>query len=531
MQSIDFSHYELSLNVIIQTLENWENKENINDIDFEGNLFNANKDIIHLFTNVLPQFSNIKTLNFSNTSLGMSEFLSILKYLSHCPNITSVNVTSNFIFYKTIPYQNVSELYNGQLQELVLDENDLGRRGIEMISSCFVKMKQLKKLSLKDCNIENMDFYQLGKNIHHLTNLVSLNISENCISFDGTTYLLQNIHKEHLSYLNMKMKKVTSGNDYSKNYNNHTMFHSIRQLKECRVLYWNILLNDFVFEAFCSLPKLNKIDLSFLLFYNYNNLNYVFKFSDSLESISLHKNSNSVIQILLHAIPNTIKILKIENIYLKPRIIHLLLEKIKKLPNLMELTLRRTYIGNNDFKQLCLNLFSSPQLQDLTMTTNHITDSGFHCFFANRHRWKQLKFISFYRNNISDKAIERILPRLNYYTDYPLKILLNREISKNFFEEKIIKMNIAKEKILATHLCKKEMKLILEQKKFIHRITAVTENRNIIRQYNNLVDESKKMVLGKKKYIHFLKWIDKNVHHTEYIFHQYDLGTFLYQYI
>lgn len=530
MHGIDFSHHGLSLNVILHTLEHWQNKKDIKYIDFEGNSLDENKDIASLFTNVLPHFPNLKFLNFSNTSLGMSEFLSILKYLSHCPSIKSLNFTSNFIFYRGLSQQNAVEFYHDQLEELVLDENDLGRKEIEMISSCFIKMKQLKKLSLKECNIQYNDFYALGKNIHHLTNLVTLDISENSMSFDAATFLLCNIPKENLACLKMTMKKVVSGN-HSQEYRNQKMFQSIKQLKECRIIHWNIILNDAVLEAFCSLPNLNKIDLSFLLFYNYNKLYSFQKFSDSLESISLRKTSNSSIQILLDAIPNTIKIIQIDGIFLEKKTIYKLLETTKKLTSLTELTLRKTYISNYFFKKLCLQLFSSPCLKLLCMTWNRITDSGFHYFFTNKHYWKQLKFVSFYNNNISKEATEKILPRLNYYTDNPLKILLNREISKSFFEQKIIQMNIAKEKILITHLCKKEMELILQQKKFIHHITASAENKNIIEKYNSLVDELKGMVNDKRKYMNFLRWIDKNVVHKDYIFHYYDLQTFLYQYI
>ena len=363
-----------------------------------------------------------------------------------------------------------------------------------------------------------------------MTNLVTLDISENSMSFDAATFLLCNIPKENLACLKMTMKKVVSGN-HSQEYRNQKMFQSIKQLKECRIVHWNIILNDAVLEAFCSLPNLNKIDFSFLLFYNYNKLYSFQKFSDSLESISLRKTSNSSIQILLDAIPNTIKIIQIEGIFLEKKTIYKLLETTKKLTNLTELTLRKTYISNYFFKKLCLQLFSSPCLKLLCMTWNRITDSGFHYFFTNKHYWKQLKFVSFYNNNISKEATEKILPRLNYYTDNPLKILLNREISKSFFEQKIIQMNIAKEKILITHLCKKEMELILQQKKFIHHITASAENKNIIEKYNSLVDELKGMVNDKRKYINFLRWIDKNVVHKDYIFHYYDLQTFLYQYI
>lgn len=531
MHIIDFSHHELSLNVILHTLEHWENKETIHYIDFEGNLLNANRDIIHLFTNVLPHFPNLKCLNFSNTSLGIFEFLSILKYLSYCPTITSLNFRSNFIFYKKNPYQNMVEFYNDQLQELVLDENDLRKKDIEMISSCFVKMKKLQKLSLKDCDIEYSEFYTLAKHIHHLSNLVSLDISENTISFDGTAYLLYNLPKENLTCLKMKMKKILSAN-FSGDYNNQKMFDSIRKLKECRILYWNIILNDSALKAFCSLPNLKDVDFSFLLFYNYNKLNSYSKFSDSLERISLQRNSNNSIHVLLNAIPSTIKIIQIEDIYLNNSTIHTLLEKTKHLPNLTELTLRKTYMFNHFFKKLCSNLASSPRLKVLCMTKNRITDSGFYYFFTNLHRWKKLEFVSFYNNNkISRKVIEKILPRLNYFTDYPLKLLFNTEISESFFDQKIIKMNVAREKILATHLCKKEMELILKQKKFIHHITALTQNKNAIEQYNNLVDELKEMVQNKRKYMHFIKWMNENVRHTNHIFHFYDLYTFLYQYI
>lgn len=529
MHGIDFSHHGLSLNVILHTLENWQNKKDIKYIDFEGNLLDENKDIANLFTNVLPHFPDLKYLNFSNTSLGMSEFSSILNYLSHCPSIKSLNFTSNFIFYKALSQQIAIESYHDQLQELVLDENDLGIKEIKMISSCFTKMKQLKKLSLKECNIEYHDFYALGKNIHHLTNLVTLDISENSISFGVATFLLCNIPKEKLACLKMRMKKVVSG--CLQEYKDQKMFQSIRQLKECRIVHWNIILNDAVLEAFCSLPNLNKIDFSFLLFYNYNKLYSFQKFSDSLESISLRKPSNNSLEILLDAIPNTIKVIQIEGIFLRTRTIYKLLDRIKDFSNLTELTLRKTYISNYFFKKLCLQLFTSPCLRVLCMTMNRITDSGFHYFFTNKHYWKQLKFVSFYNNNISKEATEKILPRLNYYTDNPLKILLNREISKNFFEQKIIQMNIAKEKILATHLCKKEMELILKQKKFVHHITALAETKTIIDQYNDLVDELKGIVNDKRKYMNFVRWIDKNVIHKDYIFHFYDLYTILYQYI
>lgn len=531
MHIIDFSHHELSLNVILQTLEHWENKKNIKCIDFEGNLINTEKDIIHLFTKVLPHFPSLKYLNFSNTSLGMSEFLCIMKHVSYCPTVQSLNFTSNFMFCKTPPDQDFTKFYQDQLKELVFNENDIGTREIEIISSYFVQMKQLQKLSLKSCNMDYTAFYKLAKHIHHLTNLVCLNISENSISFDATTYLLQNLPKEHLTCLKMRMKKVISGT-YSGDYKNQKMLDSIRQLKECRVLHWNIILNDSVLKAFCSLPNLNTIDLSFLLFYNYNKLYSSAKFSETLENISLQKNSNNSIRILLNAIPNTIKMIRIEDIYLETKTIFGLLEKIKNWSNLMELTLRKTYITNSFFKKLCFQLFSLPCLTVLCMTRNRITDSGFHYFFVNKHRWKNLRFVSFHDNySISSEAIEKILPRLNYYTDYPLEILLNTEISKNFFEEKIVKMNLAKEKILQTHLCKKEMELILRQKKFIHHITALRQNQNAIEQYNNLVDELKEMVQNKINYINFIKWMDKNVRHTNHIFHFYDLYTFLYQYI
>ena len=133
MLGIDFYHHGLSLNVILHTLEHWQNKKDIKYIDFEGNSLDENKDIVSLFTNVLPHFPNLKFLNLSNTSLGMSEFLSILKYLSHCPSIKSLNFTSNFIFYRALSQQNAVESYHDQLEELVLDENDLGRKEIEMI--------------------------------------------------------------------------------------------------------------------------------------------------------------------------------------------------------------------------------------------------------------------------------------------------------------------------------------------------------------------------------------------------------------
>ena len=71
----------------------------------------------------------------------------------------------------------------------------------------------------------------------------------------------------------------------------------------------------------------------------------------------------------------------------------------------------------------------------------------------------------------------------------------------------------------------------IKTKKFIHHITASAENKNIIEKYNSLVDELKGMVNDKRKYMNFIRWIDKNVVHKDYIFHYYDLHTFLYQYI
>ena len=115
MLGIDFYHHGLSLNVILHTLEHWQNKKDIKYIDFEGNSLDENKDIVSLFTNVLPHFPNLKFLNLSNTSLGMAEFLSILKYLSIVV-FKRLNFTSNFIFYRAFPtsrefYQIIKELY------------------------------------------------------------------------------------------------------------------------------------------------------------------------------------------------------------------------------------------------------------------------------------------------------------------------------------------------------------------------------------------------------------------------------------
>jgi hypothetical protein len=525
MNRIDFSYHNLSLHVINHTLDNWEQKEDVHVISFQGNSFTEKIDIIHLFENILSQFPNLYSLDFSDASIGTFEFYYILKYLSHVPKISHLNFSSNLIFYKSFSEFYLLQPYFSQLKELILDENEIFNKGVEIISSCFHEMKQLEKLSLKECDLTYTDFFHLGRNIQHLTNLSHFNISKNSISFHSTTYLLQNLPKEKIKYLNMKMKNIIPGY-----YDNNTIAHYLKQFKSCETLYWNILLNNSILKSICSLSKLKKLDLSTQKVFH--DLNIFLKFPDTLEYVHFHQISNNNIIHLLYSITKYTKVLRIQNIFLDT-ISDLLLLRTKNLHHLTELCLCDTFLSNNTFKKLCINLFKSPNLKELNVSQNRILDSGFHCFFSNISRWKQLKFVSFYDNFISNNAVEKLLPRLNYIDICPLTLFLNFEIgtSTNFFQHKIKLIEDAKKNIEKNFFCNSDMESVLKLKKFVHNISVLRNQRKTIEEYNHLLETVKLIIYNKLNYIHFIKWMEKNVHPTDPIFHYYDLYTFLYQYI
>lgn len=524
MTTISYIYQNRPLSIINTSLKEIKDKESVVAIDFTGNFLNEKIDLTELFEEILPYFPKIHTLNFSDTSLDDFGFPYVLQYIPSIRNIKNLNFSRNIFFYKSFSKLNLLEPCMEQLEELNFDDIELHYQGVKHITSFFYKMKNLKKLSLKCCQLSYNEFIYIAKFIHQLTNLTHLDISDNSISINSTIYLLEKLPKEKLTFLNMEMQQVISPG-----INNYSIAYHLQKCSSLETLHWDIVFNNHIFEAICSLPKLKKLVLSNPS--KYLDTNY--SFSKNLEYIFLTRLSSTNIESVLNAVPDTIQTLRIENTLLSPPAKNLLLKKMSNYKNLKELGIRYGNIDNVTFKKMCFILSSCKDIKDLNFTGNFILDSGFYFFFLNISKWKQLHFISFYNNEISPSVIEKVLPRLNYLKDTPITLFLNNELNLGtfFFEEKINKINHLQEIIQKKFLSKNEMEEILHLKPFIHFVNVFGTGQRMVDRYNETLQEAKNIVLEKQKYCKFIKWVEKQDKIKPAIFQFYDLQHLFYEFL
>lgn len=524
MTTISYVYQNQPLYIINSSLTRIQDKEDVVAIDFTGNLLNQKNDLIELFEETLPLFPKIHTLNFSDTSLDDFSFQYVLQYIPSIPHIKNLNFSRNIFFYKSFSKLNLLEPCLERLEELNFDDIEIHYEGVKHITSFFYKMKNLKKLSLKCCQLSYNEFIYMAKFIDQLTNLSHLDISDNSISINSTIYLLEKLPKEKLTFLNMEMQQVV----YPGAGNSSIAYH-LQKCSSLETLHWDIVLDNNIFEAICSLPKLKKLVLSNPSKY----LDTNHSFSDNLQYIFLTRLSSINIESVLNAIPDTIQTLRIENTLLSPSTKKLLLKKMSNYKNLKELGIRYGNIDNVTFKKMCLILSSCKDLKDLNFTGNFILDSGFYFFFLNISKWKKLHFISFYNNEISPSVIEKVLPRLNYLKDKPITLFLNNELNLGtlFFEEKINKINHLQEIIQKNLLSKNEMEKILRLKPFIHFVNVFGTGQRMVHRYNQTLQEAKNIVLQKQNYCKFIKWVEKQNKIKPSIFEFYDLQHLFYEFL
>jgi Ran GTPase-activating protein (RanGAP) involved in mRNA processing and transport len=525
MTAINFTYQNINLSIINVFLRNWDRKETIHKIVFKGNYFTDTIDIVDLFETILPQFPNVETLDFSDTGISCDEFSYILKYLPSISKIKNLNFSSNLIFYKSLTNFHLLKPCMGQLVELNFNENELHKKGIEIISSYFYEMKNLEKLSLVNCYLTYIEFVTLAKNIHHLKNLSFLDVSYNSISTNSLVYFLQNIPKEQLNHLHMKMISPTScGIQYFSIYNH------LYKCSKLKSLSWNLCINDLLLETISSLPRLQKLCLSDHR--HTETLKGVYPFSNTLTNIFFQRISNNNIQFLLQSIPNSVKNIRIENTVFDYETKKILLEKLENMKNITDCSIRYCNIDNVVFKKICHQLEHCSDLEDVNFSGNPIHDSGFRYFFSNLSRWKYLKFIAFHENNISNESIEKILPRLNYVQNQSLNIFLNtgRNFTTDFFKSKINIIHHLYNIIQTNYSSKKEMEQLLKMKNFHHYISLLYLEDKNIKEYNTLLEKTKEIIECKRKYCRFIKEMETKYKHHD-IFHFYDLQTLIYEYI
>ena len=524
MTTISYIYQNQPLHIINSSLERIQNKEDVVAINFTGNFLNQKNDLTDLFEEILPHFPRIHTLNFSDTSLDDFSFQYVLQYIPSIPNIKNLNFGRNIFFYKSLSKLNLLEPCMEQLEELNFDDIELHYEGVYHLASFFHKMKNLKKLSLKCCQLSHNEFIYIAKFIYHLTNLSHLDISDNSISINSANYLLEKLPKNTLTFLNMEMQQVTSSDT-----SNSSIAHHLRKCSSLETLYWDVVLDNTILEAICSVPNLKKLVLSNPSQY----LDTTHSFSRNLEYIFLTRLSSKNIESVLNAIPNTIQTLRIENTLLSPSTKKLLLKKMTNYKSLKELGIRYGNIDNVTFKKMCLILSGCRDLKDLNFTGNFILDSGFYFFFLNISKWRKLHFISFYNNDISSSIIEKVLPRLNYLKDKPITLFFNNELNIQtiYFEEKINKINQLQEIIQKNLQSKNEMEKILHLKPFIHFVNFFGRGQRTIDQYNETLQKVKNVVVQKQKYCKFIRWVEKQNSIKPAIFQFYDLQHLFYEFL
>lgn len=525
MTEINFTYQNIHLNIINVFLRNCDRKETIHKIVFKGNYFTDMIDIVDLFETILPQFPNIEILDFSDTGISCDEFSYILKYIPSISKIKNLNFSSNLIFYKSLTNFHLLKPCMSQLVDLNFNENELHNKGIEIISSYFYEMKNLEKLSLVECYLTYTEFVTLAKNIHHLKKLTFLDVSRNSISILSLVYFLQNLPKERLTHLHMKMiSPISCGIQCFSIYNN------LQKCTNLKSFSWNLCINDLLLETISSLPRLQKLCLS--EHQHIETLKVVYPFSNTLTNIFFQRISNSNIQFLLQSIPNSVKNIRIENTVFDPKTKKILLEKLENIKNMTDCSFRYCNIDNTVFKKICHHLKDFSDVEDINFSGNHIHDSGFRYFFSNLSRWKYLKSIAFHENNISNESIEKMLSRLNYIENQTLHIFLNtsRNFTTDYFTSKINIIHYLHHIIQNNYSSKKEMEQVLKMKKFNHYISLLYLEDKNIRDYNTLLEKIKEIVENKRRYCRFIKEMEKKYKHHD-IFHFYDLQTFIYEYI
>lgn len=533
MNVIDLSWRNLRPTPILSLLKDIKDKKEISSIDLQGNFLYRN-GLSELFLYIVKEFKNISHLNLSFTNLTIHTFSILSPFLKELTYLKSLSLSHNIIIKHSISYL---EPILPQLEELNLSYNFLKTRGVNLLTSFFPKMKQLKRFYLKNCCLYNSNIYLIAENISYLKHLEYFSLEGNYCNSSVLSYLLLELPKENLKYLNLGNLCIFF-NDISlfMHQLQYTSFLS-SQLELCsnlEVLIWNMYYDFHLLKGIEKCQNLKKLVLSINPLFDEINISY-FPFLPNLEYLKVSSIYKDTFESILKKIPNTIKTLSFQYITgLNYNSYQLLEIRLKELSLLHSFEINYSSLNSFILKNLCTSFIYCYHLKNLSLSNNFIDDRGMYYLSFLFRYLKELHTINISNNLLTNIGIKIIIQSLCYYKKKIHCILDNNFTYNNdtFFQEFISLFKIYKEKLLYSNQWtrkEKEMYFLIKSfHPFSHIISSIILKDK--EEYNKILLELKKDMNEKKNYFLFNSFIEKtNDYHS--FFYEKDIQYLIQQYL
>lgn len=533
MNVIDLSWRHLRPKSILSILKNMEEKENITSIDLEGNFLYI-EGLFRLFHFIKNNFKSITHLNLSSTHLSSQEFFILCSQLKYLKYLNSLHLSYNNITKRSISYL---EPILPQLEELNLTSNYIRTQGIDLLTSFFSKMKQLKRFYLNNCRLYNKDLFLIAENISHLQSIEYLSLEGNYCNSTVFSYLLLELPKENLKYLNVSNLCVFyMETELFSNKLQYTSFIS-SQLELClnlEILIWNMYYDFHIMKGIEKLQHLKKLILSINPFFDEVCISS-FPYLKNLEELKISCiHSETLESILLH-LPDTIKILSFDSIMSYNYYIYPLFEiKLKKFKLLKSLEISHSSLNSFIIKNLCKTLPFCSNLQTISFSNNIIDDRGVYYLSFLLNYLKKLHTIDLSNNLITNIGIKIIIHSLCYKKN---KIHCNFDNNfilypTDYFQEFITLFQKIKENLKYSHQWTNKEEEIYSILKlfypFSHTLSSISlQDKN---DYNHSLLEIKKSINQKKNYFLFNSFMEKTNHYHSF-FYIKDLQYLIQEYL
>lgn len=535
MNVIDLSWRYLRPKSILSILKNMEEKEKekITSLDLQGN-FLCIDGLFRLFHFIKNNFKSITHFNLSSTHLSSQEFFIVCSQIKELKYLNSIHLSYNNIMKRSISYL---EPILPQLVELNLSSNYIKSKGIYLLISSFSKMKQLKRFSLKNCRLYNKDLFLIAENIGHLQSLEYLSLEGNYCNSTVFSYLLSELPKENLKYLNVSDICIFyMETELFSNKLQYTSFLS-SQLELClnlEILIWNMYYDFHIMKGIEKLQQLKKLVLSINVFFDEIRISS-FPYLKNLEYLKISCIHTKTLESILLHLPDTIKTLSFNSIISYNYNIYQLLEiKLKQLKLLKSFEISHSSVNSFIIKNLCKSLLFCSNLQTISFSNNIIDDRGVYYLSFLFNYLKKLHTIDLSNNLITNIGVKIIIHSLCYKKNKIHCILDNNFILylNHYFQEFITLFHTLKEKLKYSHYWSKKEEEIYSTLKlfypFSHTITSISlQDKD---DYNHSLFEIKKIINQKKNYFLFNSFIEKTNHYHSFFYNK-DLQYLIQEYL
>ena len=534
MNSIDLSWLNKETKKIHTILKDIKEKESILCINLEGN-FLVSKGLKNLMKYITLHFKNIIHLNLSDTNISIQELFIISKELLNLKELKSLSLNSNIISGKSISY--ISKLLP-TLYELSLNSNFLSLKGIRYLSYEFKNMKNLKYLSLRNCNLYSEELFILSEDISYLENLEHLSLSGNFCNITILSYLLLHIPKKKMIYLDLGDICGNLKVDYGI-YNlklQYTSFLSsqLELFKNLEVLVWNMYYDNHIMYGIGKLKKLEKLILNIVPPFFNNHISY-FPYLPRLELLEISCIGYNTLLKVLENLPISIKHLYLKYISIDFRITRILSFYLFQFKNLCSFSFDNSFLKYTNVEKICSSLKNAVHLSYLSFYYNSIDDKTLQPIIELLLHSKNLEYLSLQKNNISILGLEKIINILKY-----CKKKKSIFLKHNFFsvyqyplflkeKEEILDINKKLNEIWILEI-KEEYKKIRRYKPFYHFIDSFCSKKNEIEEYNKTLIYTQERIKEKINYYLFSNYIEKTKSNHD-IFYNYDIKNYIYTFL